>query len=110
MTQVVNKLTRKIMTMMSPSNMDKKYENLNILIFKNEQKKEEKHPDYRAKMKISNSFEDVGAGWVKVSAQKGTKFISLSLQVVPLRNALNELNTTSNGNPVPFPNKDEEML
>ena len=85
------------------------YQNLNILIFKNEQKKEDKQPDYRAKMKIGENFEDVGAGWVKTSA-KNVKYISLSLQVVPLRNALNEQNTQSSGEPIPFPRKDEELL
>ena len=89
------------------SNME--YKNLNVLIFKNEQKKEDKQPDYRAKMKIGDNFEDIGAGWVKTSA-KGTKYISLSVQVVPLRNALNEQNTTSDGQPIPFANKNEEFI
>lgn len=57
------------------------------MVFKNETKKTEKSPDYSVKAKIGEAFETVGGGWVKTSG-KGTKFISLSLQVIPLQKML----------------------
>lgn len=58
------------------------------MVFKNETKKTEKYPDYQIKAKIGESFENVGVGFIKTSG-KGTKYISLSLQKVPLNKMLN---------------------
>lgn len=61
--------------------------NISLALFKNDHKKEEKHPDYEVSMKVGDKFEKVGAGWKKMSA-KGTNFISISLQAVPIWNML----------------------
>lgn len=78
------------------------YENISLLVFRNENKKEDKHPDYSVKIKIGDKFEDVGAGWTKTS-QKGTKFLSLSIKVVPLQNAVKGMVAQPDGKPQPFP-------
>jgi len=64
--------------------------NLNILIFKNQNKQKETHPDYIAKIKLGNDFMDIGGGWTKKSA-KGTSFLSLSLQVEPIKRSISSL-------------------
>ncbi len=49
-----------------------------FLIFKNDNKKGEKEPDYKLSVKIDDKFVEVGAGWKRLS-QKGTNFISCLL-------------------------------
>ncbi len=46
-------------------------------IFKNQNKKDEKHPDYRISAKIGEKYEDIGAGWIKEG--KSGKFVSCKL-------------------------------
>lgn len=49
-----------------------------IAIFKVDNKKNEKAPDYRLMIKIDDNWSECGAGWIKTSS-KGTKFISCKL-------------------------------
>lgn len=52
---------------------------LNFSIFKNENKKNDKEPDYRISAKIGeNSFEEIGACWLKEG--KTGKYFSCSLR------------------------------
>lgn len=46
-----------------------------ITIFKNKDKKEPKHPDYRGKMMVNGEIKDV-ALWVKESKKTGEKFFA----------------------------------
>lgn len=50
----------------------------NFLIFKVDNKKNEKSPDYVIRTKIEEKFVEIGAGWIKESG-KGTKYISCKL-------------------------------
>lgn len=75
-------------------------ENLNITLWVNENKKEEKHPDYTASIKIGDKFEDVGAGWKKTSPNSGKKFLSISLKTELIKRAIS--NSTENVPPSEF--------
>lgn len=43
-------------------------------LFKNQNKKEDKHPDYRISIKVGDKYEDAGAAWIKEG--KAGKFLS----------------------------------
>lgn len=62
-------------------------QNLSITLWVNENKKEERHPDYTATIKIGDKFEDVGAGWKKISPTTGKKFLSLSFKSEVIKQA-----------------------
>ena len=47
-------------------------------IFKIDNKKQDKDPDYRLTIKLNSEFVEAGAGWIKTSP-KGTKYISCRL-------------------------------
>jgi uncharacterized protein (DUF736 family) len=50
---------------------------MNLTLWKNEYKKEDKHPDYILNKWDGENNEKVGAGWIK-EAKNGKKFISIS--------------------------------
>lgn len=76
---------------------------LPIALFVNSYKgTDEKAPDFKASIKIGNEYVSCGAGWKKESS-KGTKFLSLSLDIDAL---LPEIKArlamlTSAGTPIP---------
>lgn len=77
----------------------------NFQIFKIEDKKSDKEPDYRLTAKVEDKFMDIGAGWIKTSP-KGTKYISCQLNK-PYQDKkgfgiLDEDSITSDGTPIPF--------
>lgn len=65
--------------------------NLQITLWVNENKKEDKHPDFNATIKIGDKFEDCGAGWKKVSEKSGKKFLSLSFKSEVIKQALSSM-------------------
>ena len=50
----------------------------NFQIFKVENKKTDKEPDYRLTAKVDDTYTEIGAGWIKQSP-KGTKYISVKM-------------------------------
>lgn len=50
----------------------------NFSIFKVDNKKQDKDPDYRISVKLGDEYVEAGAGWIKTSP-KGTKYISCRL-------------------------------
>lgn len=63
-------------------------QNTFITVYKNDYKKEPKHPDFKAYASIGGKLEQVGAGWTK--EKNGKKYISFSFQTVPLSQAMND--------------------
>lgn len=49
-----------------------------FVLLKNNNKKEEKHPDYRISAKIDGEFQDIGACWIKVG-KNDSKYLSCQL-------------------------------
>lgn len=72
------------------------------MLFKNDNKNEEKQPDYRVSAKIGDKFEPVGAGWKKTSP-KGTQYLSVSLDTDQLEKLYKEKygNLNSDGSQQP---------
>lgn len=55
------------------------YDNTNKgIIFKNDNKKEEKHPDYQGKINVDGKDKRISL-WVKTSNKDGKKFFSVSI-------------------------------
>jgi Protein of unknown function (DUF736). len=48
-----------------------------FVLLKNQNKKEDKHPDYRISAKIGDKYQDIGAAWIK--EKNGNKFLSCQL-------------------------------
>ena len=55
---------------------------INLMVFKNQYKKEDKQPDYKVNMHRENGFVSVGAGWIKETKTKD-KYISLVIDTEP---------------------------
>lgn len=57
---------------------------LSLFIWKNKEKKEDKHPDYKVTMKQNEAegFVGVGGGWIKTT-KTGDKYISLAIDTEP---------------------------
>lgn len=49
------------------------------VLFKNDRKTDDRHPDYKGNALINGQEMDIGA-WVKESAKTGQKFFSLSIR------------------------------
>jgi uncharacterized protein (DUF736 family) len=49
-----------------------------FVIFRNENKKGEKEPDYKLSIKAGDKWEEIGGAWLRTSS-KGTKFFSCKL-------------------------------
>lgn len=52
-----------------------------FVIFKNDNKKGEKEPDYKLSIKANDKWEEIGGAWLRTSS-KGTKFFSCKLSDV----------------------------
>lgn len=50
----------------------------NFSIFKNNHKKNDKHPDYKLSAKIGDDYVDIGGAWIKKTAD-GSTFLSVKL-------------------------------
>lgn len=81
-----------------------KKETINVMLFVNEKTKETQ-PDYKVRAKIGDEFVDAGAGWRKESA-KGTKYLSVSLDIEALQKLYKEKNKNLNSDGTPVPNFD----
>ena len=57
------------------------YDNTNSgVLFKNEKKNTDKHPDYRGTLDVEGVIYDV-AGWIKTAKSSGKKFLSIKISV-----------------------------
>lgn len=48
-------------------------------LWKNTNKKKDTHPDYRLTTKIDDSYEEIGAAWIK-NTEKGDKYFSIKFK------------------------------